>query len=175
MNLKLILTFDHELPLGGVRSSYKEALFDPTKRLFNLADDLNVPVVLFTDVLCALRFRDWDFENFYKPYTEQLQEAVRLDDDVQLHLHPHWLSSRFENNTFIPSKEYKLADFSLNPVYTIEKIIKMGVEILQEICRSVQEWNSLRQFDYQRILLPVRIIGSKLSKYACHAQLVYWK
>ena len=134
MKLKLILTFDHELPLGGVRSSYKDALFDPTKRLFILAEKLNVPVVLFTDVLCALQFREWDYNHFYKPYTEQLQEAVSLDHDVQLHLHPHWLTSRFENNTFVPSKEYKLADFSSNALYPIDRIIQMGVEFLAEVC-----------------------------------------
>jgi hypothetical protein len=137
MKLKLILTFDHELPLGGVRTSYKQALFDPTRRLFDLAEKLEVPMVLFTDILCALKFRKWDEELFYKPYIEQLHEAVGRGHDVQLHLHPHWLTSYFENKTFFPSKEYKLADFARNPAFSIETIIEMGIKFLTQECSRV--------------------------------------
>lgn len=134
MKLKLLLTFDHELPLGGVRTSYKEAMFDPTYRLLNLADKLAVPVVLFTDVLCGIRYKEWDENLFYKPYIQQLKEAVEKKHDVQLHLHPHWLTSTFGNNTFIPSKDYKLADFFHHKTYSIDTIIKTGVDFLKEIC-----------------------------------------
>lgn len=134
MKLKLLLTFDHELPLGGVRTSYKEAIFDPTYRLFDLADKLSVPVVLFTDVLCGIRFKEWDENGFYKPYIIQLQDAVAKKHDVQLHLHPHWLTSTFTNNQFIPSKDYRLADFLSDKLYSIDEIVKTGVEFLKEVC-----------------------------------------
>jgi hypothetical protein len=137
MKLKLILTFDHELPLGGVRTSYKEAMFDPTDRLFELAKKLDVPVVLFTDVLCGIRFREWDKENFFNPYIEQLENAVQLNHDVQLHLHPHWLTSSFENNRFITSKDYKLADFKNNADYSIQKIIETGSGFLVDVCSKI--------------------------------------
>jgi hypothetical protein len=163
MKLKLILTFDHELPLGGVRTSYQEALFEPTKRLFNLAEKLEVPVVLFTDVLCALKFKEWDEEHFYKPYTEQLQEAVKRGHDVQLHLHPHWLTSRFENNTFIPSKDYKIADFASNPTFSIETIIEMGIEFLRLECAQAQSnytCNAFRAGGYNIESETARIFSS---------------
>ncbi len=133
MKLKLILSFDHELPLGGVRTSYKEAMFDPTDRLFDLAKEIDVPVVLFTDILCAYRFREWDHNNFFKPYTEQLKTACIGGHDVQLHLHPHWLTSKFENQTFIPSRDYKLADFIGHSIYPTDKIVKTGCDLLNEI------------------------------------------
>lgn len=134
MKLKIILTFDHELPLGGVRTSYKEAMFDPTNRLFDLAKKLGVPIVLFTDVLCGIRFKDWDKQTFYNPYVKQLQDAITKQHDVQLHLHPHWLTSRFENNSFVTSKDYRLADFKNNNSYTIDQIIKLGIDFLKETC-----------------------------------------
>ena len=133
MKLKILLTFDHELPLGGVRTSYKEAMFDPTYRLFELADKLSIPVVLFTDVLCALRFKEWDEKAFYQPYVQQLQDAVIQHHDVQLHLHPHWLTSTFANHTFIPSKDYRLADFANNKTQSIDNIIKTGLDFLKEV------------------------------------------
>ncbi len=134
MKLKILLTFDHELPLGGVRTSYKEAMFDPTYRLFELAEKLEVPVVLFTDVLCGICFKEWDKNAFYDPYVEQLKEAVKKQHDVQLHLHPHWLTSDFANNTFIPSKDYRLADFTTGKTHSIDKIVKIGIDFLNEVC-----------------------------------------
>lgn len=132
MKLKLLLTFDHELPLGGTRTSYHEALFEPTQRLFDLAASLKVPVVLFTDVLSALRFSEWDEEGFYIPYIQQIQKAVNLGHDVQLHLHPHWLTSNFSNGAFVPSTDYKLADFEHHPDYPVERIIEMGKAFLDK-------------------------------------------
>lgn len=137
MKLKLLLTFDHELPLGGIRTSYKEAIFDPTYRLINLADKLDVPVVLFTDVLCGIRYKEWDENAFYKPYIKQLQDAVIKQHDVQLHLHPHWLTSTFAHNTFVPSKDYRLADFVHDKIYSIDGIVKTGVDFLMGICTTV--------------------------------------
>ena len=74
-NLKLLLSFDHELSLGGA-SSYDRNLFDPTDRLLDLADDLGVPVTLFTDVCCAIGFRDWDRDGFYRPYRRQIERVT---------------------------------------------------------------------------------------------------
>ena len=139
MELKLLLTFDHELPLGGVRTSYKEAMFDPTYRLFELADTLEVPVVLFTDVLCGIRYKEWDNSSFYRPYVKQLQDAILKHHDVQLHLHPHWLTTSFENNSFLPSGDFRLADFKANKTYSIDNIIKKGVGFLKEVCMEANQ------------------------------------
>jgi hypothetical protein len=61
MKVKLFLTFDHELPLGGLRTSYSKALFEPAQRVMDTADRLGVKVTLFTDILCAYRYREWDY------------------------------------------------------------------------------------------------------------------
>lgn len=139
MKLKLLLTFDHELPLGGIRTFYKEAMFDPTDRLFDVANQLQVPIVLFTDVLCGIRFKEWDNTSFYQPYVKQLQEAISKNHDVQLHLHPHWLTSSFHSNNFVPSDDYRLADFKSNKEFPIEQIIKSGIDFLTEVCTKVKD------------------------------------
>jgi hypothetical protein len=131
MKLNILLTFDHELPLGGVRSDWEEALFEPTQRLFRLSENIEVPVTLFTDVLCAIRFRDWDYEGFYKPNMNQLKEALTLHHDVQLHLHPHWLTSSYKDKRFIPSGDFSLSDFAgTDKTQNIESIVDLGAEFL---------------------------------------------
>lgn len=138
--IKLLLSFDHELPLGGVYGSYSEALFEPTYQIISLADKLGVPITLFTDVLCALRFQEWDHENFYQPFVDQITHAIEKQHDVQLHLHPHWISTRFANGKFIPSADFKLADFKdRQPPGDIDGIIKQGVDFLNRICKKADQ------------------------------------
>jgi hypothetical protein len=135
--LKLFLTFDHELPLGGISMNYAQAMFDPTEKVLKVAEEENVRVTLFTDILCALRFKEWDNEGFYKPYTEQLKRAILKGHDVQLHLHPHWLTSTYSNGSFIPSNDFALSDFK-NKKYpdNIAGIIERGISLLQTICKE---------------------------------------
>lgn len=139
MKIRLLLTFDHELPLGSLKTSYKRALFDPTERLFASALKLDFPLTLFTDVLCALRYREWDYQGFYKPYTKQLQKAVESGHDVQLHLHPHWLTSNFENGAVIPSGDYSLSHFANNNELTIGDIVNKGTQLLEKVCRETNK------------------------------------
>lgn len=133
----LILSFDHELSLGGV-SSYSNNLFDPANRILELADKINVPITYFTDILCALKFRDWDNSNFYKPYKKQIQQTLLAGHDVQLHLHPHWIDSTWEDGKFKPSKAYGLGAFkNRQPPNNISGIVKQGADLLKEICSEV--------------------------------------
>ncbi|HOY30410.1 MAG TPA: hypothetical protein PKW80_00895 [Bacteroidales bacterium] len=139
MKCKLFLTFDHELPLGGLKTSYHEALFRPTKKLLEIATGLGVPLTLFTDVLCAYQFSDWDKNDFFQPYKDQLYQALHNNHDVQLHLHPHWLTSVFEGNTYQPSGDFMLSDFKVHPVWDIRKIVSHGRHFLTELCAGVQK------------------------------------
>ncbi len=135
-HLKIFLTFDYELPLGGIVKSYKHSLFDPTDQLLKIAEELKVPIVLFADILSALKFRQWDKENFYTPFLEQLHDAINKGHDVQLHLHPHWLHTTIEDGKFITSEKYALSDFALNEYpENIEGIVEAGCKELSAICR----------------------------------------
>ena len=146
MKIRLFLTFDHELPLGSLKTNYKKALFDPTERLFESAAKNKVPVTLFTDILCALRYSQWDRNGFYEPYERQLQKAASLGHDVQLHLHPHWLTSDFENGVVIPSSDYSFSDFEKSNEISIGEIVNKGANLLREICKKDNEHYKLLAF-----------------------------
>jgi len=135
--IKIFLTFDYELPLGGITKSYKHSLFDPTEELLDLADDLKVPIVLFADIISAIKFKSWDKEGFYIPFKNQLSDALKRGHDVQLHLHPHWLHTELINDAFHISKKYSLSDFeSYSYPDNIEGIVESGYNTLSEICKA---------------------------------------
>ena len=138
MKIKIFLTFDHELPLGGVNTSYEKALFSPAERVMEIADKYGVKITLFSDILCAYRFKEWDEVGFYTPYKNQLQRAINSGHDVQLHIHPHWLSTQYNGITFLPSTHFTLSDFKNDASYGgIPGIVNLAINRLHEICKPV--------------------------------------
>lgn len=136
--IKIFLTFDYELPLGGITRSYDHSLFSPTLELLDLAEDLNVPFVFFADILSFIKFKEWKIEDYTNPFKEQIKQILQAGHDVQLHLHPHWLESVFKSGRFIPSGKYTLASFAGNPYpLNIEGIIETGTKELNKIGREV--------------------------------------
>jgi hypothetical protein len=132
-NVLLVLSFDHELSLGGA-DSYQYNLFEPTSALIRLAAELEVPIVLFTDVLCAARYRDWDRDGFYEPYHKQLLDASRRGHDVQLHIHPHWVDSTWVDGAYRPSTSFALSDFGdAAPPNDIGGIVDLAYDLLCEL------------------------------------------
>ena len=132
--IKILLSFDHELSLGGC-DSYARNMFEPTDRLLDLADELRVPITLFTDVCCAARFREWDPDGFYRTYVRQISSTVKRGHDVQLHLHPHWIDSKFVEGRFVPATTYSLGNFLDRPwPQNIPGIVADGIERLEELC-----------------------------------------
>ncbi len=135
--IKLLLTFDYELPLGGIRQSYHHSLFDPTERLLQLAQKLDVPLVFFADILSYKKFDEWGVADYTIPFKKQIQKAIQGGHDVQLHIHSHWLTSSYKNGNFVPSGDFELAGFAKQDYPgNIEGIIQEGVKGLNEIARE---------------------------------------
>lgn len=137
MRVSVLLTFDFEAPLGGFES-YESGLFKPAAKLLALANQLNIPIVLFADICSLIMYRDWDIE-YYNRFKSQIQNAIRNNHDVQLHIHPHWLTSEYKNNTYIPSSRFALSNFKNDTNYSIERIIDEASATLIEICKEVDD------------------------------------
>ena len=140
--IKILITFDYELPLGGVES-YEKGLFEPAEKIISLGKKLNVPFCFFADVCSAIKFKDWDYNGYYHPFAEQLQKALSCNQDVQLHIHPHWLTSDYKNGTFIPSRDYSLFNFADKEGYSIDSVVKRSVEELYKICQVADKNHKL--------------------------------
>jgi hypothetical protein len=137
--ITILLSFDHELPLGGT-PSYSEDLFAPTKEVLMAAQRMDVPITLFTDVLCADRFKEWDPIGFFEPYVSQIGEAINLGNDVQLHIHPHWVDSVYRGGSFVPSRSFTLSHFVKGASsQKIGEIVARAKLFLESICRSFND------------------------------------
>lgn len=136
-DINILLTFDYELPLGGITQSYSHSLFEPADQLLVFAAEQKVPVVLFADILSYQRFSQSDDKTYTSGFRLQLQDAVSQGHDIQLHLHPHWLKTSVAASNFKPSPMFKLSDFC-NNVYpdNIDGIVETGVRELTKICRE---------------------------------------
>jgi hypothetical protein len=142
--VKILLTFDYELPLGSVKD-YQVGLFKPADRLIKLANEVKVPIILFVDICSAIQFEKWENSNYYVPFKDQVQGALRDGHDVQLHIHPHWMNSSFVDKRFIPSTNFSLSSFNHDiDGYSIEQIIEEAFWRLTDMGREVKS-------DYQCI------------------------
>lgn len=136
--IKFLLTFDYELPMGACRD-YEKGIFEPSDKILQLAKKLNVPIVLFADICSAQMFKEWDYQNFYKPFKNQLLNALRGNHDVQLHIHPHWRVSEYKKGKYIPSPKLGLDAFENETSPSdISGIIKEAIQELHLICREVR-------------------------------------
>lgn len=135
--LKIALSFDYELPLGGCRSYY-DGLFSPSNNLLVLGNQLKVPFTLFVDINSYHFFLNYDKENYCIPFVNQLKKYLEYGHDLQLHIHPHWLESRYNNNSFIPSHKKDLHSFKFNNYpQNIDGIIEQSTYSLNSIIQIV--------------------------------------
>jgi hypothetical protein len=130
--INLFLTFDYELPLGGWTVPPQEALISPAERLLHLCDELRVPVTFFVDTLCGIQFRRWGETAFEDDMRRQLRLSAEKGHDLQLHLHPHWIASAYYHGSYLPSRKFRLADFT--PEW-VEERVEESIEYLEGIAR----------------------------------------
>lgn len=128
----ILLSFDYELPLGGVNGTYNDSLFSPTNQLLNLADKFKVPLNFFADVLSVKRFDELGIKGYSEDFKSQLNDAFQKGHDIQLHLHPHWLDTDIVDGVFHTSEKYSLGDV----VDQIDDVVKNGIQILKNITQD---------------------------------------
>jgi hypothetical protein len=82
-----------------------------------LAARHGVPLVLFVDVLWLLRLRELASSHRalmaeHLRVCQQLERAVKAGHELQLHLHPHWVDSRWEGERWqMDLRRYRLHQF----------------------------------------------------------------
>ena len=135
--LYLILGFDYELFFGKNYKSYDEVLFEPSERITEVLEENNVCATFFADVCSVYQHQRMGLFDYSSKFSEQIQSFCKKGQDIQLHIHPHWLHSTYnEKNWVFPKDYYRIHDFLGEEVGATE-IIENGVEYLNNTLKCV--------------------------------------
>ncbi len=135
--LKLCLTFDYELFFGENYGTYDEVLFSPTYKLIDCLEERGISATFFADVCSIPVSNDYEQHSYSEGFKKQIIYMAQKGQDVQLHLHPHWLGSKYEDGKwFFSSEGYRLGEYTLEQ---IESIVSDGVGFLNETLKEVDQ------------------------------------
>lgn len=125
-----LLSLDYELFFGKNPGSVQNCMITPTQKLIEVLDKFNAKVSLFVDIGFLVKLKEYAPEypellTQYKQIQEQLLTLSGQGHDIQLHIHPHWFDSRYDQNGWnIDTTRYRLHDFSKEEIGQLVKSYK---------------------------------------------------
>ena len=147
----LLFSSDYELYFGENYLSEREVLIEPTEQILRAFEEEGIPMTLFADVASVWRYDALGVKSDYVLLFEnQLRRAIRQGHDVQLHLHPHWMTSRFDGKKWeMDESKFKLSELGYGvrknqSLECADEFILRGKEYLEKLLRPVD-------FSYQCI------------------------
>jgi hypothetical protein len=141
----ILFSADYELFLGENYLSADEILIIPTNDLLKACSDLNIKFTFFFDTCCMWAYKKNNRYDFPKKAETQMMNAIKMGHDVQTHIHPHWLFTKFIETTLnetkyqFDSSKYLLGTISDNAEecqHFIDKILKRNSEYLSNLFKS---------------------------------------
>lgn len=116
--MNIFLTFDYELFFGPQTGTVEKCMLEPAEKLMQIAGK-KAKLVFFVDVgfLIRAEFFSQTYQELSKNVNAvrfQIKRMVDLGHDVQLHIHPHWEKSVYQDGKWKINAEgaYKLDDFT---------------------------------------------------------------
>lgn len=145
---EIILTIDHELFLGKETGNVKETMIEPTQKLLSILEKNSSKMTVFWDVLHYYRLLELE-EKFPELFEDrllienQILEFARRGNDIQLHLHPHWLDAEYKNNEWVFHYErFKLHNLSdennEEDINTITGCVSISKKLMEDLIRKVK-------------------------------------
>lgn len=133
--LNVAFTFDYELFFGENKGSYSSVLFEPTKLLIDVLYEKGVSATFFADTCSLVQAEKYNQQEYIKGFKNQLLYMLEKNQDVQLHIHPHWLNSTFDGeNWHFENEAYRIHSFGFDNIEEgANKIIKDGVDCLNNL------------------------------------------
>lgn len=133
--LRICLTFDYELFFGENYYGNEEVLFSPTKELVDGINEKGISATFFVDVCSIMQHKKYNLKEYVKDFSRQLRYMVEKNQDVQLHIHSHWLNSTYVDGKWIFDKEhYRIHRYGFDDTNkpNVNDIIAEGIDYLNE-------------------------------------------
>jgi hypothetical protein len=121
--VKTFITLDYELFFGEKSGTVEKTIIEPTKALLKILDKWGVKATFFVDVgyLARAEKLGCDLVSANK-VKEQIKWLYANGHDIQLHIHPHWHTSKWEAGKWqFDLSKYKLSDFCQKDASSIIK------------------------------------------------------
>jgi hypothetical protein len=140
MKLSIILTNDWEL-FGDGSGDYYEIQHHPTEKLLSLLTETDAKMTFFAEVgqqwgHQLISYKENKARDIAEKWEEMVCSSVKNGNDVQLHLHPQWLDSKFENGKW--SLNMELWHLSNLKPELINKVLKNGKDYFESVIRKVK-------------------------------------
>ncbi len=124
--MRLFITLDYELYLGDKTGTPGNCLVKPMDELCRIADKFGIRYVIFVDAAYLLRLlqlkeKSPQLEIDFREVSCHIKKLSREGHDIQLHFHPQWLFSNYDNQTHqwnLNKYPYKLSDMKEEDVFT---------------------------------------------------------
>lgn len=145
--LNIAITFDYELFLGENFFEPNTVLFEPTDRIIQILKERDCTATFFADVCSVYQHEKYELWEYSQKFSEQLKNIAKNGCDVQLHIHPNWLCSKYcQDHWEFDNKSYRIHYFdeSKNCEHSMESIIDYGVNYLKDtLCPSMDEYQCI--------------------------------
>lgn len=123
--MNIYLTLDYELFLGAKTGTPLNCLIRPMDALCNAVEEFGVRFTLFVDAayllrLSQLKYKSEILQNDYDIVCANIIGLHQRGHDIQLHFHPQWLYSNWNNEKKewdLDYSHYKLSDMEEDYVY----------------------------------------------------------
>ena len=140
--LHICISFDYELYMGKNNYPLNEILIDPTYKILEALDKNNVKATFFADVCCPISFeKSMKEKSFTDSMKKQLKEMESRNHDVQLHIHPHWLKTEYnesERSLSFAKKYYRIHSYGFgSDDGSVCGIVKDSIEYLNDLLLPV--------------------------------------
>lgn len=142
---KIILTLDYELYGNGSGNVYTHIII-PTRQILQIASKYHAKITIFFEYLEYLKLKEeWSkgnkmgySENPAAAMEKQIREAYLDGHDIQLHIHPQWIKSKYINgNWWVDKSQWRLGGYQGIYPNDLENIIRKGKETLEKILQPI--------------------------------------
>lgn len=116
--MKTIITLDYEMFLGSSVGTVDKNLIKPMSLLTSIGYKYGVRFVIFVDgsylsVMKELSQKHSELKAEYDKIAAHLLLLKSQGNDIQLHVHPHWFFSNYNNGVWnLSNNRYKLSDLT---------------------------------------------------------------
>lgn len=171
----VILSLDYELYGNGSGNVFRHVV-EPTSAILDLLDKYGIKLTIFVEIVEFMRIKqEWEAGNKMgydkdpiAAVEAQLKDAARRGHDIQLHIHPQWVSAEYvDGKWMVNNEQWRLSDYDGDMVELLSKSKENLEAIIDDVIPDYR-CIALRAGGYnaqpsERIVQAMRQVGLRVD------------